>query len=158
MPDEDLKELLGATGAAEGPPMGFSAEEIIGRGGRIRRRRKGFAVAATSVATAGAIAAVALLVPSRAPAPVQPAGPNVATPSVTAPPPKIEPAPTSVPTAPMPKVAPSQTERQRSSPTPERRSPSRTSTPSAEQPPAPPAATLPSTGMPPPSRPSPTGR
>ncbi|GAB3138286.1 hypothetical protein GCM10027258_15150 [Amycolatopsis stemonae] len=80
-PEDDVRAIL--TGAAGGPqpPMRLEATDVIERGGRVRRRRKRFAVAGTSAATAVILAVAGFLAAHRAgpPEPVQPAGPGLST-------------------------------------------------------------------------------
>ncbi|WP_125592070.1 hypothetical protein [Amycolatopsis balhimycina] len=88
-PEDDVRAIL--TGAAGGPqpPMRLEAADVIERGGRVRRRRKRFAVAGTSTATAIILAVAGFLAGHRAgpPEPVQPAGPGLSTIGTTSPPP-----------------------------------------------------------------------
>lgn len=86
-PEDDVRAIL--TGAAGGsqPPMRLEAADVIERGGRVRRRRKRFAVAGTSTATAVVLAVAGFLAGHRAgpPEPVQPAGPGLSTIGTTSP-------------------------------------------------------------------------
>ena len=88
-PEDDVRAFL--TGAAGGPqpPMRLEAADVIERGGRVRRRRKRFAVAGTSTATAVVLAVAGFLAGHRAgpPEPVEPAGPGLSTIGTTSPPP-----------------------------------------------------------------------
>lgn len=78
-PEDDVRAFL--TGAAGGtqPPMRLEATDVIARGGRVRRRRKRWAMAGTSTATAVILAVAGFLAGHRAgpPDPVQPADPPV---------------------------------------------------------------------------------
>lgn len=109
-PEDDVRAFL--TGAAGGtqPPMRLEATDVIERGGRVRRRRKRWAVAGTSTATAVILAVAGFLAGHRAgpPDPVQPADPGLSTIGTTAPssPPAEVPA-TSVP--PPPEAQPGRT-------------------------------------------------
>ncbi|MCR6485535.1 hypothetical protein M8542_22165 [Amycolatopsis sp. OK19-0408] len=86
-PEDDVRAFL--TGAAGGqqPPMRLEATDVIERGGRVRRRRKRWAVAGTSTATAVILAVAGFLAGHRAgpPDPVQPADPGLSTIGTTAP-------------------------------------------------------------------------
>lgn len=86
-PEDDVRAFL--TGAAGGPqpPMRLEATDLIERGGRVRRRRKRWAVAGTSTATAVIFAVAGFLAGHRAgpPDPVQPADPGLSTIGTTAP-------------------------------------------------------------------------
>ncbi|WP_152603812.1 hypothetical protein [Amycolatopsis rifamycinica] len=100
-PEDDVRAIL--TGAAGGPqpPMRLEATDVIERGGRVRRRRKRFAVAGTSAATAVVLAVAGFLAGHRVgpPEPVQPARPGLSTIGTTspAPPPAtLEVPPTSI--------------------------------------------------------------
>lgn len=94
-PEDDVRAIL--TGAAGGPqpPMRLEAADVIERGGRVRRRRKRFAVAGTSAATAVVLAVAGFLAGHRAgpPEPVQPAGPGLSTVGTTS----ATPSPTELP-------------------------------------------------------------
>ncbi|WP_410587606.1 hypothetical protein [Amycolatopsis sp. lyj-23] len=94
-PEDDVRAFL--TGAAGGPqpPMRLAAADVIERGGRVRRRRKRFAVAGTSTATAVVLAVAGFLAGHRAgpPEPVQPAGPGLSTIGTTPPSPTQLPVP-----------------------------------------------------------------
>jgi hypothetical protein len=86
-PEDDVRVILtGATG--DTPPMRLEAADVIERGGRIRRRRKRFAVAGTSAATAVILAVAGFLAGHRVglPDPVQPADPGLSTVGTTSPP------------------------------------------------------------------------
>ncbi|MFC9255523.1 hypothetical protein [Amycolatopsis thailandensis] len=99
--DEDIRGVL--SHGASGPPLGIRAADIIERGGRIRRRRKRFAVAGSSLATVAVIVLGAIAVGGHGgegTAPVQPAGPGLSTVS----PSPVTPAPAEPP--PSPEVAP----------------------------------------------------
>jgi hypothetical protein len=102
--EEDVRAFL--TGAAGGPqpPMRLDAADVIERGGRVRRRRKRFAVAGTSTATAVVLAVAGFLAGHRAgpPEPVQPAGPGLSTVGTTSP---VAP-PTSLTEVPATSIAP----------------------------------------------------
>ncbi|WP_086838171.1 hypothetical protein [Amycolatopsis kentuckyensis] len=157
-PEDDVRAIL--TGAAGGPqpPMRLEATDVIERGGRVRRRRKRFAVAGTSAATAVVLAVAGFLAGHRVgpPEPVEPAGPGLSTIGTTSPAspsPSLEVPPTSI--APEPSSAqPGQT-RSRSQRTSTPQAPSAgpretsrpslatspTSTPVATRPGAPTAAT-----------------
>jgi hypothetical protein len=95
-PEDDVRAFL--TGAAGGPrpPMRLEATDLIERGGRVRRRRKRWAVAGTSTATAVILAVAGFLAGHRAgpPDPLQPADPGLSTIGTTAP---STPPPTEVP-------------------------------------------------------------
>ncbi|MGW3996364.1 hypothetical protein [Amycolatopsis sp. NPDC004772] len=86
-PEDDVRAIL--TGAAGGPqpPMRLEAADVIERGGRVRRRRKRFAVVGTSAATAVVLAVAGFLAGHRVgpPEPVQPAGPGLSTIGTTPP-------------------------------------------------------------------------
>ena len=141
--EDDVRAFL--TGAAGGsqPPMRLDATDVIERGGRVRRRRKRWAVAGTSTATAVILAVAGFLAGHRAgpPDPVQPAGPVLSTIGTTAPsplPPSEVPA-TSI--APPPEAQPGRT--------PARTSKTTVPTPStrkAERPTSPPSASPTDTG------------
>ncbi|MEV6446137.1 hypothetical protein [Amycolatopsis sp. NPDC051716] len=96
--EDDVRAIL--TGAAGGPQpaMRLEAADVIERGGRVRRRRKRFAVAGTSTATAVVLAVAGFLAGHRAgpPEPVQPAGPGLSTIGTTSPAPRST-SPTEVP-------------------------------------------------------------
>ncbi|SEF30872.1 hypothetical protein SAMN05421837_105428 [Amycolatopsis pretoriensis] len=80
-PEDDVRAYLtGAAGGAQ-PPMRLDAADVIERGGRVRRRRKRFAVAGTSAATAVVLAVAGFLAGHRAgpPEPLEPAGPGLST-------------------------------------------------------------------------------
>ena len=86
-PEDDVRAILtGAAGGAQ-PPMRLEATDVIERGGRVRRRRKRFAVAGTSAATAVVLAVAGFLAGHRVgpPEPVQPAGPGLSTIGTTSP-------------------------------------------------------------------------
>jgi hypothetical protein len=155
-PEDDVRVFL--TGAAGGtqPPMRLEAADVIERGGRVRRRRKRFAVAGTSAATAVVLAVAGFLAGHRAgpPEPVMPAGPGLSTIGTTAPLPSPSEIPvpaTSIPppsvtadrTTPRPGRAPVQetpsTSRSASRPTPTTAAPS--SAPVEPRPNAPTATT-----------------
>lgn len=94
-PEDDVRAILtGAAGGAQ-PPMRLEAADVIERGGRVRRRRKRFAVAGTSAATAVVLAVAGFLAGHRAgpPVPVEPAGPGLSTVGTTSP----SPSPTELP-------------------------------------------------------------
>jgi hypothetical protein len=136
-PEDDVRAYL--TGAAGGPqpPMRLEATDVIERGGRVRRRRKRWAVAGTSTATAVILAVAGFLAGHRAgpPDPVQPADPGLSTIGTTAP---SSPPPTEVPAT---SVAPPAAEPGR---TPARASKTTQPTPSTsrkvERPTSPPSA------------------
>ncbi|MEU0531031.1 hypothetical protein [Amycolatopsis tolypomycina] len=89
-PEDDVRAILtGAAGGAQ-PPMRLEAADVIERGGRVRRRRKRFAVAGTSAATAVVLAVAGFLAGHRAgpPQPVEPAGPGLSTVGTTSPSPQ----------------------------------------------------------------------
>ena len=89
--EDDIRAALAH--AAGGPPMRLQADDVIARGGRIRRLRKRWAVAGSSVATALVLAVAGFSAGHRGgePAPVQPAGrPELST---VAPAPPVTPAP-----------------------------------------------------------------
>jgi hypothetical protein len=110
-PEDDVRAFLtGAAGGAQ-PPMRLDATDVIERGGRVRRRRKRWAVAGTSTATAVILAVAGFLAGHRAgpPDPVQPADPGLSTIGTTAPSPLP---PTEVPAtsiAPPPAAQPGRT-------------------------------------------------
>ncbi|WP_410607184.1 hypothetical protein [Amycolatopsis sp. lyj-109] len=86
-PEDDVRAILtGAAGGAQ-PPMRLEAADVIERGGRVRRRRKRFAVAGTSAATAVVLAVAGFLAGHRVgpPQPVEPAGPGLSTIGTTSP-------------------------------------------------------------------------
>lgn len=91
-PEDDVRAFLtGAAGGAQ-PPMRLDAADVIERGGRVRRRRKRFAVAGTSAATAVILAVAGFLAGHRVgpPDPVQPADPGLSTLGTTSPAPTPE--------------------------------------------------------------------
>jgi hypothetical protein len=95
-PEDDVRAFLtGAAGGAQ-PPLRLEATDVIERGGRVRRRRKRWAVAGTSTATAVILAVAGFLAGHRAgpPDPVQPADPGLSTIGTTAP---SSPLPSAVP-------------------------------------------------------------
>lgn len=96
--EDDIRAAL--THAAGGPPMRLQADDVIARGGRIRRRRKRLAVAGSSVATALVLAVAGFAAGHRGgePTPVQPARPELSTVAPTTPP--AGPAPAHVEPAP----------------------------------------------------------
>ncbi len=124
-PEDDVRAIL--TGAAGGPqpPMRLEATDVIERGGRVRRRRKRFAVAGTSAATAVVLAVAGFLAGHRVgpPEPVQPAGPGLSTIGTTSPAPS--PTELSVPPTSIAPAAPT------AEPDRTRAHPQRTSTPQA---------------------------
>ena len=105
VPGDDAVRALFAQ-APEGPPLGLDAAGLIARGAKIRRRRKRWAVAASSAATVAVLVAAGLAVGNRetAPSPVMPAGPGLATvspaPETASPVPDQLPAPDQEPGAP----------------------------------------------------------
>ncbi|MEV6872580.1 hypothetical protein [Amycolatopsis sp. NPDC051128] len=107
-PEDDVRVFL--TGAAGGtqPPMRLEAADVIERGGRVRRRRKRFAVAGTSAATAVVLAVAGFLAGHRAgpPEPVMPAGPGLSTIGTTAPLPSPSDIPVPATSIPPPSTAP----------------------------------------------------
>ncbi len=140
--EDDIRAVL--ANAAGGPPMRLEAGDVIARGGRIRRLRKRWAVAGSSVATALVLAVAGFSAGHRGgePAPVQPAGPELSTvATTTAPPPSAEPssAPASIRPAPgaMPAtshgapVTPSRKPGRTTAPTATQKTPSGTSVPTA---------------------------
>jgi len=151
-PEEDVRAFL--TGAAGGtqPPMRLEAADVIERGGRVRRRRKRFAVAGTSAATAVVLAVAGFLAGHRVgpPAPVEPAGPGLSTigtssPAAT-PSPEVAPATSVAPPAAEPSRTPSRATRAPQPPSAGRSSPRSvpvTSRPSSgpSEPDTPPATT-----------------
>jgi hypothetical protein len=134
-PEDDVRAFLtGAAGGAQ-PPLRLEATDVIERGGRVRRRRKRWAVAGTSTATAVILAVTGFLAGHRAgpPDPVQPADPGLSTIGTTAP---SSPLPSAVPATSI--APPAQPGR-----TPPRASKSTVPTPSTrkvERPTAPPSA------------------
>ncbi len=133
-PEDDVRAIL--TGAAgDTPPMRLEAADVIERGGRIRRRRKRWAVAGTSTATAVILAVAGFLAGHRVgpPDPVQPADPGLSTIGTTAPssPPTQVPATSIAPPAAQPGRTPPRTSKT-TVPTP--------STRKVERPTAPPSA------------------
>ena len=78
-PDDDVRVMFSQV--TNGPPMRLDASDVIARGGRVRRRRKRWAVAGSSVATAAVLVVAGLAVGHRGgpPAPVEPAGPGLST-------------------------------------------------------------------------------
>ncbi|MGW5716338.1 hypothetical protein ACWEVP_09250 [Amycolatopsis sp. NPDC003865] len=138
-PEDDVRAFL--TGAAGGvrPPMRLDAADVIERGGRVRRRRKRFAVAGTSAATAVVLAVAGFLAGHRAgpPEPVEPAGPGLSTIGTSAPslPPSPEVAPaTSVPPAAEPSRASSRSTRVPQPPSAAGRTTQRASPPATSRP------------------------
>jgi hypothetical protein len=92
-PDDDVRVMLSQV--TDGPPMQLDASDVIARGGRVRRRRKRWAVAGSSAATAAVLVVAGLAVGHRAgPTPVEPARPGLSTiapaPS-SSPPPAVQP-------------------------------------------------------------------
>jgi len=139
-PEDGVRAILSDAAGGSQPPMRLEAADVIERGGRVRRRRKRFAVAGTSTATAVILAVAGFLAGHRAgpPDPVQPAGPGLSTIGTTAPAP-----PSMAPEVPATSIAP---------PTPE---PGRTTTrTTASNPRVPSAASrpTPTTALPPRSR------
>ena len=102
-PEYDVRAFL--TGAAGGPqpPMRLDAADVIERGGQVRRRRKHWAIAGTSTATAVILAVAGFLAGHRAgpPDPVQPAGPGLSTVGTPSPEPTSEVPATSLPASPV---------------------------------------------------------
>ncbi|SEP40666.1 hypothetical protein [Amycolatopsis saalfeldensis] len=88
-PDDQVRVLLSQV--TDGPPMRLDASDVIARGGRVRRRRKRWAVAGSSAATAAVLVVAGFAVGHRAgaPAPVEPARPGLST---------VAPAPSPLPT------------------------------------------------------------
>ncbi|MEU0793798.1 hypothetical protein ABZ342_27330 [Amycolatopsis sp. NPDC005961] len=115
-PEDDVRAFLtGAAGGAQ-PPMRLEATDVIERGGRVRRRRKRWAVAGTSAATAVILAVAGFLTGHRVgpPDPVQPADPGLSTIGTTAPsspPPAEVPATSIAPPAAQPGRVPSRASR-----------------------------------------------
>ncbi|MFJ7210700.1 hypothetical protein [Amycolatopsis sp. NPDC098790] len=118
-PEDDVRAVL--TGAAGGtqPPMRLEAADVIEVGGRVRRRRKRWAVAGTSTATAVILAVAGFLAGHRAgpPAPVQPADPGLSTIGTTAPAPTTSPPAVKAPATSIapPEAQPGRTSPQRAS-------------------------------------------
>ena len=141
--EDDIRAVL--THAAGGPPMRLRADDVIARGGRIRRLRKRWAVVGSSVATALvlAVAGFAAGHPGTEPTPVQPAAPELSTVATTTPPP-----PPAVPTQAPATSRPGPTEPSPSQVAPAVPSakPGRTTSPTATR--KPPSATTPTTGPP----------
>jgi len=106
-PEDDVRAILSGAAGGSQPPMRLEATDVIERGGRVRRRRKRFAVAGTSAATAVVLAVAGFLAGHRAgpPEPVQPAGPGLSTIGTTSPPPPTT--PTAVPATSIPPETPS---------------------------------------------------
>ncbi|WP_158226726.1 hypothetical protein [Amycolatopsis vastitatis] len=106
--EEDVRAFLNGAAGGPQPPMRLDAADVIERGGRVRRRRKRFAVAGTSTATAVVLAVAGFLAGHRAgpPEPVQPAGPGLSTVGTTSP---VAP-PTSLTEVPATSIAPPTTE------------------------------------------------
>ncbi|MFD9895073.1 hypothetical protein ACFWY9_37505 [Amycolatopsis sp. NPDC059027] len=78
--NDDIRTVLSS--AASGPPMRFDAADVIARGGRIRRRRKRWAMAGSSAATAVILVVAGFMAGHHLgadPAPIQPAGPGLST-------------------------------------------------------------------------------
>ncbi|MDQ7805839.1 hypothetical protein Q5425_19015 [Amycolatopsis sp. A133] len=98
-PEDDVRAILTGVAGGPQPPMRLDAADLIERGGRVRRRRKRFAVAGTSAATAVVLAVAGFLAGHRAgpPEPVQPAGPGLSTVGTTSPVPSSPPSPSEVP-------------------------------------------------------------
>ncbi|WP_329070594.1 hypothetical protein [Amycolatopsis sp. NBC_01480] len=90
-PDDDVRVMFSQV--TNGPPMELDASDVIARGGRVRRRRKRWAVAGSSVATAAVLVVAGLAVGHRAgPTPVEPARPGLSTvaPAPSSPPPAVQ--------------------------------------------------------------------
>jgi len=94
--EDDLRDVFGALHAGGDPDLGFDVADVVRAGERVRRRRRTAAAVGSGLATTAAVvAAILLLSGGRAPAPVEPAGPDVnrtrtappsTTPSVRTPP------------------------------------------------------------------------
>jgi hypothetical protein len=86
-PEDDVRAIFTGVAGGPQPPMRLDAADLIERGGRVRRRRKRFAVAGTSAATAVVLAVAGFLAGHRAgpPEPVMPAGPGLSTIGTTPP-------------------------------------------------------------------------
>lgn len=133
--EDDIRGVLAH--AAGGPPMRLQADDVIARGGRIRRRRKRLAVAGSSVATALVLAVAGFTAGHRGtdPAPVQPAAPELSTVATTPPP-----SPSSTEPPPTATINPGAVPATSHAPVvPTSRKPGRTTAPSAT--PKPPSAT-----------------
>ncbi|TWP47444.1 hypothetical protein FKR81_32570 [Lentzea tibetensis] len=97
MREDDLRATFDALHAKGTPARPFEAADIIREGGRQRRAHRTWAVIGTGLATAAAVVAALLLLPSApAPEPVLPADPPTPSSSFTVPPtPTAPPAPNS---------------------------------------------------------------
>jgi hypothetical protein len=133
-PEDDVRAFLTGVAGGPQPPMRLEAADVIERGGRVRRRRKRFAVAGTSAATAVVLAVAGFLAGHRAgpPEPLEPAGPGLSTVAPTSPASTPPPTDAGTPTA----VAPPAVEPERTPPRSQR-----TTTPSAARPQRPPTTT-----------------
>jgi hypothetical protein len=126
--EDDIRAALAH--AAGGPPMRLQADDVIARGGRIRRLRKRWAVAGSSVATALVLAVAGFTAGHRGaePAPVQPAAPELSTVATTPPPSLPEPSPATAAVSP---GTPEATTSRGAPATPTSRRPGRTTSPIA---------------------------
>jgi hypothetical protein len=119
-PEDDVRAFLSGAAGGPQPPMRLEATDVIERGGRVRRRRKRWAVAGTSTATAVILAVAGFLAGHRAgpPDPVQPADPGLSTIGTTAPssPPTEVPATSVAPPAAEPERTPTRSSRTTSPP------------------------------------------
>jgi len=76
--EDDLRDVFGALHAGNDPDLGFAATDVVRAGHRVRRRRRTAAAVGSGLATTAAVVvAILLLSGERAPAPVEPAGPDV---------------------------------------------------------------------------------
>jgi hypothetical protein len=75
--EDDLRDVFGALHAGNDPDLGFDVSDVVRAGGRVRRRRRAVAVVGSGLATVAAVVVAIVLLPGeRAPAPVEPAGPE----------------------------------------------------------------------------------
>jgi hypothetical protein len=75
--EDDLRDVFGALHAGDDQDLGFDVTDVVRAGERVRRRRRTAAAVGSGLATVAAVVvAIALLPGERAPAPVEPAGPE----------------------------------------------------------------------------------
>ncbi|HWD01995.1 MAG TPA: hypothetical protein VG674_05990 [Amycolatopsis sp.] len=99
MDEDDVRTLFADTPA--GPPLSLTAPGVIAHGARIRRRRKRWAVAGSSLGTVAVLALAGVAVGHRGPAepsPIEPAGPGLSTIAPSGSPSPTPSPPTAVPT------------------------------------------------------------
>ena len=75
--EDDLRDVFGALRAGNDPDLGFDVADVVRAGERVRRRRRTVAAVGSGLATVAAVALAVVLLPGeRAPAPLEPAGPE----------------------------------------------------------------------------------